>query len=81
MRKRVTRRSRAFDVDDFVHGRGDIVDGTLAARLDHQLVSLRKQTLHQRNQLTLLQQRFAAGELDEFDGGELFDLGDNLVFA
>ena len=59
---------------------GNILERALAAGLDHQLVALSQQPLHQRNQLALLQQRLAAGELDEPDGSELFDLGDDLVF-
>ncbi len=71
----------ALDVDDLVDGFGDFGEGALAGGLDHEGVAGVEEAAHEGEEFAGLEHGFAAGELDEFAGGESFDLGDDFVFG
>src|SRR5277367_3666143 len=73
-------RTRTLHIHDLVYDGWHTIQRPLAAGFNHQLISRSKQTLHQRNQLELLQQRLAAGKLDQLHRSELLDLSNDFIF-
>ncbi len=70
--------ARAFNVDDLVHGFGDVSEGALAGGLDHEIEAAIEESLHQRNKFAGLQHGFAAGELHQTARRESFDPGEDF---